>query len=306
VRIIMEKVEYKGWSNCVRISNQEVELLVTADVGPRIIRFGFIGAENEFMEFPDQVGKTGGSQYRFYGGHRLWHAPEDLTRTYVPDNGAVAVQDLENGGVRFTQEIEGATGIQKELDVFMAAEQNEVTVIHRMYNRGLWPVPLAPWALTQMASGGTGIFPLPPRGSHTENLLPTCRMALWSYTDMRDPRWTWGERFILLRQDPLQSHPQKFGLLIEDGWMAYARNEHLFVKFLTPPVCDGVYPDLGVNVESFTDGVNLELESLGPVHQAAPGESVEHVERWLLAKGIGPVQTEEDVLRYVLPLIGRE
>jgi hypothetical protein len=33
---------------------------------------------------------------------------------------------------------------------------------------------------------------------------------------------------------------------------------------------------------------------------------VEHVERWLLAKGIGPVQTEEDVLRYVLPLIGRE
>lgn len=302
----MEKVVYKGWANCVRISNQEVELLVTADVGPRIIRFGFIGAENEFVEFADEVGKTGGDQHRMYGGHRLWHAPEDLTRTYVPDNQAVDVRDLENGGVRFTQEVEEKTGIQKEIDIFLAAETNEVKVIHRMYNRGLWPVPLALWALTQMAPGGTGIFPLPPRGSHAENLLPSCRLALWAYTDMSDPRWTWGERFILLRQDSLRSKPQKFGLMLEAGWMAYARGEHVFVKFLTPPECDGEYPDLGVNAESFTNDVILELESLGTFQQVAPGESIEHVERWLLAKGIGPVQTEDDVLRKVLPLVGQK
>ena len=35
----VEKTAYKGWANCYRVTNGEVELLVTSDVGPRIIRF---------------------------------------------------------------------------------------------------------------------------------------------------------------------------------------------------------------------------------------------------------------------------
>ena len=42
----VEKIEYKGWHNCYRVSNGEVELVVTGDVGPRIIRFGFVGGQN--------------------------------------------------------------------------------------------------------------------------------------------------------------------------------------------------------------------------------------------------------------------
>ena len=41
----VEKVEYKGWPNCYRVSNGEVELVVTSDVGPRVIRFGFVGGQ---------------------------------------------------------------------------------------------------------------------------------------------------------------------------------------------------------------------------------------------------------------------
>jgi hypothetical protein len=52
----VEKIEYKGWRNCYRVSNGEVELIVTSDVGPRVIRFGFVGGQNVFKEFPDQLG----------------------------------------------------------------------------------------------------------------------------------------------------------------------------------------------------------------------------------------------------------
>jgi len=52
----VEKIEYKGWRNCYRVSNSEVELIVTSDVGPRVIRFGFVGGQNVFKEFPDQLG----------------------------------------------------------------------------------------------------------------------------------------------------------------------------------------------------------------------------------------------------------
>ena len=55
----VEKTEYKGWKNCYRVTNGEIELIVTSDVGPRVIRFGFVGGQNLFKEFPDELGKSG-------------------------------------------------------------------------------------------------------------------------------------------------------------------------------------------------------------------------------------------------------
>jgi hypothetical protein len=55
----VEKVPYGGWQNCYKVNNGVVELVATADVGPRFIRFGFVGGENEFAEIPEQLGLTG-------------------------------------------------------------------------------------------------------------------------------------------------------------------------------------------------------------------------------------------------------
>ena len=33
----VEKTEYAGWKNCYRVTNGEIELIVTGDVGPRIV-----------------------------------------------------------------------------------------------------------------------------------------------------------------------------------------------------------------------------------------------------------------------------
>jgi len=57
--IKVEKTEYEGWQKCYRVSNGEVELIVTGDVGPRVIRFGFVGGQNLFKEFPEQLGRAG-------------------------------------------------------------------------------------------------------------------------------------------------------------------------------------------------------------------------------------------------------
>ena len=44
----IEKTSYQGWPNCYLISNGVVEAIVTGDVGPRIIRYGFVGGRNLF------------------------------------------------------------------------------------------------------------------------------------------------------------------------------------------------------------------------------------------------------------------
>src|SRR5689334_24578057 len=82
----VERTEYKGWKNCYRVSNGEIEAIVTGDVGPRIIRFAFVGGQNLFKEFADQLGKSGEEKFQLRGGDRVWKAPEDPVATWAPDN----------------------------------------------------------------------------------------------------------------------------------------------------------------------------------------------------------------------------
>jgi hypothetical protein len=296
----VRKVAYKGWKNCCRISNGKIELIVTTDVGPRVIRFGFVGGQNLFKEYDAQLGQRGGKKWRIYGGHRLWHAPEAEPRTYFPDNFPVAVEK-RGSIVRFIQPVEPTTGIAKEIDIKLAGN-NRVELVHRLRNAGHWPVELAPWALSVMAPGGTAIVPLPKRGRHPKDLLPGNLLTVWLYTDMTDPRWTWGRKHILLRQDT--APPQKLGALVPDGWAAYALNGQLFVKkFACVPGAN--YADFGCNFETFTNHEMLELESLGPFAKIEPGQSVEHRETWLLFDSVPAPQNDRDVDRHVLAKVRR-
>ncbi len=295
----MERIAYAGWHNCLRLSNDHIELIVTADIGPRIIRFGFVGGENEFAEYPAMLGQKGGDEWRIYGGHRLWHAPEDPQRSYYPDNEPVQVKAI-HGGLRVTQPIETTTGIGKEMDIRLVGGSARVSIVHRLRNHGLWPVKLAPWALSVMAPGGKAILPLPARGAWPETLLGTQTITLWPYTDMSDPRWTWGRQYILLQQDSQRDNPQKIGLTGSEGWLAYARKGHLFLKTYTH-IPGATYPDLGCGVEVYTSPAMLELETLGPLTLLPPGGLVEHSEQWWLYQGVPVPLTEHDVESTVTP-----
>jgi hypothetical protein len=297
----VEKINYGGWPNCYRLSNGQVELVITTDVGPRVIRFGFPGEGNEFYEDPRTLGTTGGNAWNIFGGHRLWHAPEVPGRTDVPDNSALSLE--EHGDfARTVQPVEAGVGIQKEMDFTLVPDKAQVKVVHRLHNRGPWTVELAPWALSVMAAGGRAVLPLPPRGSHSENLLPKNALAMWAYTDMADARWTWGRKYIMLRQDSSQPNPQKIGLTNFEGWAAYARNSHLFLKTFTPQA-GASYPDYESTVEIFTNTDMLELETLGPTVKLNPGQSVEHAENWYLFRDVQVPESDADVDQYVLPKV---
>ena len=301
--VSMEKVEYGGWPNCIRLTNGSIELIATTDVGPRIIRLAFVDGGNLFKEYESMMGATGGEEWRIYGGHRFWHAPEASPRTYAPDNTPIDFT-WDGSTLVLKQPTEPATGIQKEMEVTLSPTEDRVTLLHRHTNRNLWPVTLAPWALTVMVQGGRAIFPQEAYGPHPEFLLPARPLVLWRYTDMTDPRWTWGSRYIQLRQDPDQSAPQKVGLLNKQGWAAYALGGNVFIKRYACAE-DASYPDHGCNTETFTNADMLEVESLGPLAELPPdGGTVEHAERWYLFRAeLGTGEDELDTS--LMPLVKR-
>ena len=90
----VEKLDYRGWPNCYRISNGTVDLIVTTDVGPRVIRYGFVGGQNMFKEFDAQMGRGGEDTWQGRGGHRIWMAPEDRVETYALDNSPIAAKEI--------------------------------------------------------------------------------------------------------------------------------------------------------------------------------------------------------------------
>ena len=297
----LERVSYKGWENCLKLGNGKVELVVTTDVGPRILLFGFAGGQNLFKNYEEQMGRTGGDQWRLYGGHRLWHAPEDATRTYWPDNGPVS-HAWDGTTLKLTQPVEVTTGLAKELEITMLETEPAVRILHRLINNHLWDVELAPWAATVLNQGGRLIIPQEPYRPHPEYLLPARPLVLWHYTDMSDPRWTWGKKYIQLRQEPGASTKQKLGLINTLEWAVCTLGEDLFIKRY-PYQRGATYADMGCNTEIFTNGDMVELETLGPLTEVpAAGGSVEHTEGWYLARArVG--EDESEIESKVLPLV---
>ncbi|MBN1675208.1 MAG: hypothetical protein JXR37_29480 [Kiritimatiellae bacterium] len=295
----MEIVEYGGWRNNVRLANREVELIVTRDVGPRVIRFGFIGARNVLGELDGQMGGTGEAEWMIRGGHRLWVAPEAKPWSYELDNVPVDIREA-GAGIEARQPAGPVTGVAKTVRVALAPDANTVTVSHTLTNEGDNPVELAVWALTVMAKRGMAVIPLPAKIPHTERLTHNQEWSLWGYTDFSDPRWTLGSRYITLRQDPKRS-PTKLGLAHREGWIGYLLDGFLFTKAFRR-VEQAAYPDGGVNFETFTNEDILELESLGPLVRLAPGEASTHEERWTLHKDIPACETEADLDRHVRTL----
>jgi hypothetical protein len=309
----MEKITYGGWKNNLRLSNGEVELIVTLDVGPRILSYRLAGGKNVFKEYDEQLGKSGEKEWMIRGGHRLWAAPEDLTRTYFPDNGPVTCKEESDGRVHIVAPPEQEYGIQKELDIRVASSGSQVTVVHRITNVGKEKTELAPWALTVLAPGGIEIIPLPQKRPHPgspknakspRDFAPNLRMILWPFFDFKDPRCTLGSKYLTLKQDPRATGPIKFGLLHLLEWVAYLNNQTLFIKRI-PGQEDKAYPDLGCNFETFTNADMLEMESLGPFVSLAAGQTVEHTETWELIGNVQGFSSEAQIDQHILPKVPR-
>ena len=282
------KTDYRG-AAALTLSTRALALTVTTGVGPRVVSFGStVGrAGNLFIEFPPDMPRAHG--YNLRGGHRLWHSPEDIVRTYQPDDVPLAIKELP-AGVALTQPTEEKTGLQKSLKLELLGPRT-VKVTHTITNRGLWPVECAPWALTMFRAGGYGVLPLLPKGDHAAgDLLPNCALVPWTFTDLSLPVWDLHRDFIGIDVNQAKA-AQKLGITNYPGWSAYWLEGTTFVKHAAV-VAGARYPDLGCCFETFTNGEMIELETLGELTALAPGKSASHVEHWTVLDGLAKPNTD--------------
>jgi hypothetical protein len=270
------------------LENETLKLLVSQSVGPRILSLSFADGENIMAELPDAVLDCPGTgKFQVYGGHRLWHAPEDPSRTYLPDDSLVEVTPVENGYL-LTQDVETKTGLQKSMEVCLQGDSSRVVITHRLSNQGLFPVISAPWAITQLKPGGVAIL---PQSRKETSELPNRSLALWPYTDPSNSNVSWGQNYILLRAN--MDAPFKIGFPNPRGWLAYWLNGTLFVKRANYE-SQSSYFDFGSSSECYCNDQFIELETLAPISTIDPGTSVTHVETWELYGNVDCPRDEMD------------
>lgn len=276
------------------ISSELIQLEVLEHAGPRIVRLRFRGSANLFSEVPDFLIPTDFGDYHMWGGHRLWHAPEAMPRTYYPDNEGNSITELPDG-LLLEGPIEAHTGVRKSIEVRLVQDKPEVSLTHSLSNHGQRTVELAPWAITQLRLGGVAIAPMPVGNSDPHGLLPNRQMSLWPYTRIRDPRLDWDDDFLLFKADAMLP-PFKIGYFNTHGWLAYWIDGVLFRK--TFQVDKGAsHPDGNCNAEIYCNDRFVELESLAPLVTIGPGEQVQAEETWELYDGLEEFGLEDVIGR---------
>ncbi len=278
---------YKDYGKVLCISNGTVEAYVTVDIGPRIIRYGKVGGQNFMRDnrnafdpkddtaFTDYFGK--GKRWENLGGHRIWTSPESYPETYYPDGDPVQYQLTDTGAV-FTPNSETENGFAKQLEIRMAEAGTDMEVEMRIQNISEQSKTFSIWGLTVSAQGGDLIVPL---NTNDTGLLSNRHIAVWPYTDLRDPRITFGNRYVTVHQDRTATTPLKLGFDLNGGTVYYVLNGEIFRKqFPTEHPKD--YPDGGCSFETYTNNEFIEVESLSPLKSVAAGETVSLCEKWSL------------------------
>lgn len=279
----MEFINYKSFGKCAKLSNGGKTMLVTVDVGPRVIFYGYDGGENIFYEDEQDLINKGGEYFddnlpnkgiwHIYGGHRLWKCPEYLD-TYYPDNAPVKVVE-EKDGICFISGVEETTGIQKTIKINMSDDGN-ATVEHKFVNKGNASTPpIALWALSVMDKGAKAYVPI---STEDTGLLPNRNITLWSYTDLKDPRLDIQNGLITLSQAN-DTHPIKIGTFASGAVKVDIKGMTFAIDFTSP---DGEYGDHHCNIETYTNDIMLEIETLSPIKSMACGEEAVHIEKWSL------------------------
>ena len=169
------ELNYKNFGRCVKLDNGTASIIITVEVGPRIISYCLNGHENMLLEDVGREFKDDSQELRdyfgegrtwyIYGGHRLWSSPESYPHSYVPDN--EPVEYTVSGGEITLIPPATRTGQQHRLIYRLADEGSEVELFHEIRNVSGAIVTLAPWALTVCAAGAVEIFPQ----SQTDNGL---------------------------------------------------------------------------------------------------------------------------------------
>ena len=281
---------YKDYGKVVEISNGIIEAYVTIDIGPRIIRFGYVDGQNIMCANRAGLGRLEDDAYHAFfgenrrwesfGGYRVWVTPEGYPETYTPDDRPVAYE-VKGDSVVFTALPDEEVGILKTVTIKMAENTADMTVNATVKNISGKDKEFAVWVIAVCDAGGNLIVPM---NTNNTGLLHNRAISIWPYTNLGDSRLYFGKKYVTIKQDVEATCPCKLGFDLNEGTVHYVLGDDIFTKRYDAKHGELPYPDGDCSFETYTNKVMIEVESLSDIKNVPNGGTNEITEYWSLSK----------------------
>ena len=302
--VAVTRISWHGWPQAVKLSNGVVDAVVVPQIG-RIMAFEFTRhpETNPLYENPDwmpaknHTPKPG--EWANYGGDKVWPAPQSdwprfIGRDWPPDRAFDGLPEtvlfLPNG-VRLSSPVSNEFGLRIERTITLRPGEPCLYLTQTLAQTLPGAAPdhlLAVWAITQISGDGLFILPLPSLSAARNTPFPTGYQAL-SSPPITPPFWravtVQGRRVLLGQRDPASSH--KVATKARNGWLVHISEAGIVFAEHSAVASGGVYPDNNSPGEVYSNaGASnyLEMESLGPLAQVRPGQSVTTRIVWRLSR----------------------
>lgn len=278
----------KRYGRCAHIEFSTLKIIVTLDLGPRIVHFGIDNKNLIFEDKNETITKDSSALFsvddplwRLYAGHRIWKSPE-YDDTYYPDN-VKCDYEIVQDGIIIKSPIEKKNNIQKILDIKVITG-NKIRILNKIVSFSEESKEIACWAITAFKAGGC--LSINTNDVPENQFLPNRNIVLWPYSSILDKRLRLGDEKIEIlasKNKKYEDVPFKMGVLIKDEpIVSYSLGKHIVTKKINDKTRINPigFVDRDCNIEIYTNNKMIEIESLSSLYNLEKGDEIILEEEW--------------------------
>jgi len=301
----IRKATVRGWSNCYILSNGRVTATTCPEVGGRILQYQ-LGDDKVLAEQRRHDGRTLATHGKYFhpGGYQLDVLPYLDRRTPGYDDqraGPWGVEITGAYGMRLSSSRTNPLGFRLTKTLSMDRETGALTVAQTITNHSGKAITFGLWDRTWTSGAHYVFLPLRTGRRFKTGWGFTANSKRWRDipTIMASGQYSLHEGLFVI-DGKRALHNAQIVAECEAGWMAWVRDDLLYVKRFPFDAMAAYGFDGGANVSVFTGGIKLpvvEIEPSGPVQTIPPGESRTFRVVWELRRLKQPVRQIHDLTR---------
>ncbi len=256
------------FGNCLQMNDENTEVLVTLDYGPRIVSIHTNNGRELIYQAPDAaIGRP--------HGHKMRITFEKSTNGIYCDHAPVRYSPMTEG-VRFVQSVTEPAQMEVIMDVCLT-ENGSLTVEHSIINRSKDPVKVSIYTETPFTRDG---FVVIPQGNAASSERPGKIMTLWDGCSWSDERLFIGDRYVMVRSLDEAGKPRlKIGVNDTDGIVGFIGSKGCLIKQYTHNR-NALYPFYNCSAFATENNGWLSIQMTSPFYLVEPEEAARHTEIW--------------------------
>lgn len=279
----IKQINLKYYGKCVSINNGTVKVIVSVDVGPKIIFWGYTNGENmlyipyDILEYDEPISQKIPPDIFFKRyGHEIMLAYEKSKPVFL--SSGTTIYSILQEGVAFSCS-SPKLGLSANLEIIIQDNSNSIMIVHSIENTNEKTQNFSICSSTFVTQDGTLLVP-----QNIEDLgnAPNRVLSLWKKSNINDSRLCVANEYLKFNNistDKLSV--LKLGINNRRAWSTYTKDGNTFLMhYLHNKKAKYLNFDSSFIIDSKKELLSLKI--LSPIYNVQKNEVAKMAEYWSL------------------------